>query len=127
LAQRAGEKVEHLVKPSPVQALAAIGAARSGREAAALEAALALYRDGELRPPLTELDLTTVHVFEDSIGGIEAVKRGIEALQAASVSIAWQPYGVTPADGPKAAAMTAQKVPTYLSVNEAVLTALETV
>jgi hypothetical protein len=125
LAQQAGETVEHLVKPSPVQALAAIGAASSGEEAAALEAALALHRDGTLHPPLSDMGTVTVHVFEDTVGGLEAVARGVEALQAEGVDAAWQPYGITPAEGPKAEAMMARGVPTYLSVNEATLAALE--
>jgi hypothetical protein len=125
LAQRAGETVEHLVKPSPIQALAAIGAAWSGEETTALEAALALHRDGDLRPPLSDMGTVTVHVFEDTVGGLEAVARGVEALQAAGVNVAWRPYGITPAEGPKTAAMAARGVQTYPSVNEAVLAALE--
>jgi len=127
LAQRAGERVEHLVKPSPVQALAAVGAAWSGQEAAALEAALALHRDGELRPPLAGLDAATIHVFEDSPGGIDAVKHAVELLQAAGLGIAWQPHAIAPAGGPKAKAMAARGVPTYLSINDAILAALETI
>jgi hypothetical protein len=125
LAQQAGEEVERLIKPSPIQALAAVGAAWSGQEAGALEAAMALYRDGELRPPLAYLGPITLHVFEDNTDGLEAVKRGVETLRAAAgVTVEWRFYGVTPADGPKAAAMAARDVPTYLSVNEAILDAL---
>jgi hypothetical protein len=126
LAERTGERADHLVKPSPVQALAAVGAAWSGQEAAALEAALALHRDGELRPPLVGLDAVTVHVFEDSPGGIDAVRHAVEALQAAGLDVAWQPHGITPAVGPKAKAMAARSVPTYRSINEAILEALQT-
>ncbi|MBN1978465.1 MAG: hypothetical protein JW918_13795 [Anaerolineae bacterium] len=127
LAERAGERVEHLVKPSPVQALAAIGAAQSGQETGALEAALALHQDSELGPPLANLDAVTVHVFEDSPGGIDAVKHAIELLRAAGLDIAWQPHGITPADGPKAEAMAARDVPIYPSINQAILDALETI
>jgi hypothetical protein len=127
LARRENERVEHLVKPSPVQALAAIGAAWSGQEANALEAALVLHRDGELRPPLANLDAATVHVCEDSPGGIDAVNHAVDALQAVGLDIAWQPHGITPAAGPKAEAMATRSVPTYRSINEAILEALETV
>ena len=127
LARRTGEDVERLIKPSPVQALAAIGAAWSGREAVALQAALALHRDGELCSPLAGLGPVTVHVFEDSTGGLEAVERGTEMLQAAGATVAWRPYGVAPTGGPKAAALAARDAPIYPSVNEAVLSALETV
>jgi hypothetical protein len=125
LAQRTGEKVEHLVKPSPVQALAAIGAAWSGAEVAALEAALALHRDGELDPPLADLEAVAIHVFEDSPGGIDAAKRAVELLQAAGLGVALQPHGITPAGGPKAAAMAARGVPTYTSVNAALQAVLK--
>jgi hypothetical protein len=125
LAQKAGQRGDHLVKPSPVQALAAIGAAWSGQEAAALEAALALHQDHDLLPPLADIEPTTVHIFEDSPGGIDAVKHAVELLQTAGLKIAWQPYGITPADGPKAEAMAARGVPTYTSVNAALQAALE--
>jgi len=124
LAQRVGEGVERLVKPSPVQALAAVGAAWSGREAAALEAALALQREGTLRPPLAGMGPVAVHVFEDAPTGLEAVERGVGMLRAAGLDVDWHPYGVVPADGPKARAMATRGVPTYLSVNEAVIAAL---
>jgi len=124
LAQQVGEEVERLVKPSPVQALAAIGAAWSGQEAAALKAALTLHRDGELCPPLADLGLVTIHVFEDTTGGLVAVEGAVEALQAANVIVTWQPYGIAPVDGPKAAAMAAQGVLIHPSVNEAILAAL---
>ena len=126
LAERAGERVEHLVKPSPVQALAAVGAAWSGHEAIALEAALILHRDGELQPPLVDLDAVIAHVFEDSPGGIDAVKQAVELLQAAGLDIIWQPHGIAPAEGPKAKAMVARDVPIYPSINEAIAIALET-
>jgi hypothetical protein len=126
LAQKANQRGDHLVKPSPVQALAAIGAAQSGQEATALEAALALHQDSKLGPPLTALGAATVHVFEDSPGGIDAVRHAVEALQAAGLDVAWKPHGITPADGPKAKAMVARSVPTYPSINEAIAIALET-
>ena len=124
LARRTGEETERLIKPSPVQALAAIGAARSGQEAASLEAALALHRDGELRPPLTGLGPAVVHVFDDIAGGLAAAEGAVETLRAAGADVAWQPYGIAPSDGPKAAAMAARGVPTYPSINEAVRAAL---
>ncbi len=129
LARQTGEPepLSRLVKPSPVQALAAVGAAgweREPREAAALEAALRLYRRGRLEPPLAGLGPSTVHVFEDSLGGLRAVERGVERLRAAGADVRWQPYGVAPPGGVKAAALAAQSLPVYASVNEAILTAL---
>ena len=127
LARRVGWKAEQLIKPSPVQALAAIGTALLGQEAPALEAALALHRDGELRPPLAVQGPVTVHVFEDIAGGLAAVERSVDALRAAGVTAEYRPYGIVAADGPKAAAMAARDVPTYRSVNEAILAALKTI
>lgn len=124
LARRAGEDVEALVKPSPVQALAAIGTAWSGHEAAALEAALALHRTGTLRPPLDAVGPAVVHVFEDSHGGLHAVARAVEALQAAGAPVDWRPYGVAAPEGPKAVALRARGVPVDPAVNEAIVTAL---
>ena len=124
LARQVGEDVERLVKPSPVQALAAIGAAWSGQEVSALEAALALHREGRLRPPLAGLGSTTVHVFEDCNGGLEAVARAVAVLQAEGLSVTWRPYGIAPAHSSKAAALSARGVAVYPSVNEAVLAVL---
>ena len=124
LARRAGEGVEQLVKPSPVQALAAVGAAWSGQEAAALEAAMALQRDGQLRSPLAGLGPTVVHVFEDVAAGLEAARRAVETLRAAELTVEGQSYGITPAGGPKADAMAARGIPIFSSVNQAVLAAL---
>jgi hypothetical protein len=128
LARRAGEELGSLelgslLKPFPVQALAAIGAAWSGQEKAALTAALALHRQGKLIPPLADLEPVTVHVFEDSPGGLQAVELGVEALRAAGLTISWQPYGIARAGSPKAATLAARGAPVYPSINEAVLDA----
>jgi len=119
LAQQHGEKAGRLVKPSPVQALAAIGAAYSGQEIAALEAAFALYSNGELRPPLANLGPTTVHVFEDTPTGLLAVQRAVMALQEAGLAIDWRAYGIASAEDAKAQAIAAQGMAVYPSINEA--------
>jgi len=124
LARRVGERVERLVKPSPVQALAAAGAACSGQEGHALEAAWALYRDDGLQPPLADLRRPVLHVFEDAASGLEAVGRAAAMLGAAGLAADWRPYGIAPVDGPKAAALTARNAPIYPSVNEAIMAAL---
>jgi hypothetical protein len=124
LARKTGEELQNLVKPSPVQALAAIGAAWSGQEVAALEAAFSLHRDNQLRLPLSDLKPTTVHVFEDTVGGIEATECAVKALNTAGVTIACRPYGIAPADNPKAETLATRGVPTYPSVNQAILDGL---
>ena len=123
LAAHCGGQVAQMVKPSPVQALAAIGAA-VGPEVAALEAAWEFHTTGNLCGPLADLGATTVHVFEDTVGGMGGVRGAVERLRAAGVDIRWQPYGITPATGAKAEAMAAQGIPTYRSVNDAVEVAL---
>ena len=124
LAARCGGQTAQMVKPSPVQALAAIGAAVSA-ETAALEAAWTFHKTGELREPLAGLGAATVHIFEDTVGGMGAVRSAVESLHAAGVDIRWQPYGITPATGAKAEAMAAQGIPTYRSVDAAVEVALQ--
>lgn len=126
LAARCDGETAKMVKPSPVQGLAAIGAAASGSESAALDAAWTFYQTGEVRGPLAGLSVTTVHVFEDTVGGMAAVRGAVAALRDAGVDIHWQPYGVTPATGAKAEAMAAQGIQTYRSVNDAADVALRT-
>jgi hypothetical protein len=124
LAGRVGADVATLVKPSPVQALAAIGAAASGMEALALDAAWELYSAHRLIPPLADLDALVVHVFEDSAGGLRAVRDAVAALKAAGVAADFRPYGITPATGAKAETMAGLGVTTYRSVNDALAAAL---
>jgi hypothetical protein len=126
LAAQSGEAVERLVKPSPVQALAAIGAAASGLEARSLRSALELHREGRLLPPLDHLSGATVHVFEDTVGGLAAVEQAIDALRSAGQSVEYEPYGVV-VDAPKVQAMAGQHVETYGSIDDALAVALDRV
>ncbi len=124
LAEQVGADVETLVKPSPVQALAAIGAAATGQEAASLQAAWSLHQNDILTFPLSDLGNTTVHVFEDSAGGLQAVSYAVERLNGAGTDVGYQFYGITPATGPKATMMNRMKAPTYPDVNAAIAVAL---
>ncbi len=119
LAERTGERSENLVKPSPVQALAAVGAAFSGQEAASLCAALALHLSGELSAPLSEVDGTVLHVFEDTPGGLQAVERTVHVLTFHGLRVSWKGYGIVPGTGAKAEAMRALGVPAFASINDA--------
>ena len=76
------------IKPAPLHALAAIGAAVSGDEKASLLGAYALVEEGRLQPPFSELvnETLNVTVFEDSASGVHAVKRGVEILRIAGVA-----------------------------------------
>jgi hypothetical protein len=107
LAEQTGRQPADYLKPSPVQALAAIGAAVSGTEQAALEAAVALVEHGHLRWPLAALQgcSTRIVVFEDSTGGIEAVRRAVEMLQAAGLSTSCEATGIA-SEPPKQAALS---------------------
>ncbi len=98
LADAHGRPVSDYIKPSPVQALAAIGAAASGAERAALESAAALFERGELTGPLAALAGTParVIVFEDSTGGIRATERAGEALRRAGLDVTVEGVGVSP-------------------------------
>jgi hypothetical protein len=124
LAERADGDVGRLVKPSPVQALAAIGVAVVGDEAPSLLAALALWQEGMLQSPLADLDRVTVHVFEDRTGGIVAVEQAATLLRNAGIDTDVRAYGIVALDGPKAAAMATYAIPQYTSVDEAVQAAL---
>jgi beta-phosphoglucomutase-like phosphatase (HAD superfamily) len=98
LADRYGRGAADYIKPSPVQGLAAIGAAASGSEADALNAAAALYEHGELTGPLAALreDTTQVVVFEDSVGGIRATQHAVERLDQAGLDAHLMAVGVSP-------------------------------
>jgi hypothetical protein len=98
LAQQVGRYVDDFIKPSPVQALAAIGTALSGGEAAALRAAYALVENGELIPPLDGLIGEGAHitVFEDSLSGIHAVRNAVALLREAGANIAFEAVGIAP-------------------------------
>ncbi|MBI5958872.1 MAG: hypothetical protein HY866_09070, partial [Chloroflexi bacterium] len=98
LAWRGGRSASDYVKPSPVQALAALGAALTGSETAALIAAAALFEQGQRIGPLADLDHqpTRVFVFEDSTGGIRAVRSAVELLRQTGLDITLQSVGVSP-------------------------------
>jgi hypothetical protein len=99
LAQRRGKSNgADYIKPSPVHALAAIGAAVSGQESQSLLAAIALIEDGTLIEPLNQLvnETLTVVVFEDSRGGIEANKSAVQLLKNVGVDVILIAVGVSP-------------------------------
>jgi hypothetical protein len=105
LAWSQGRAVAAYLKPSPVQALASIGAAASGSETRALEAAAALVEHGELTGPLMTLAdcLTRVIVFEDAAVGIRAARRAVELLQHAGLEVTLEGVGVSPQPDKRAA------------------------
>ncbi|MBN1121732.1 MAG: hypothetical protein JXJ17_11690 [Anaerolineae bacterium] len=121
LAKQNGQHYGEYIKPSPVQALAAIGAAISGQEAPAMVSALAFYEMGELTEPLSRLaeGSTRIVVFEDSTGGIRATQRAGEALRQAGLPVMVEGVGIATESSKKKALseMTSRVVE---SINEAV-------
>ena len=104
LAGQRGQGVAAYIKPSPVQALAAIGAAVSGDEVASLQAAAALIEDGILTAPLDSIRDGTTHVavFEDSTGGIHATKGAVAALRDVGFEVTLDAVGVSPDENKRA-------------------------
>ncbi len=98
LAWRNGRAAAEYIKPSPVQALTAIGAALSGSETDSLLAAAALYEQGTVTGPLARLrdGATRVVVFEDAAGGIRAVRDAVDYLVRAGLDVTVTGVGVSP-------------------------------
>jgi hypothetical protein len=119
LARREGLRPASLVKPSPVQALAAVGAALGGKESESLAAALALHRENTLLGPLSGTGALEIHVFEDAPTGIVAARNAVGELRGAGVAVELQVYGITPENGPKADTMVSLGVTVYSSVDRA--------
>ena len=89
------------IKPSPVQALAAIGAAFSRNELAGLNAAARLFEQHELIEPFSSLrnQPTQVVVFDDSMGGLHAARLAVERLITAGINgVKLEMVGVAPED-----------------------------
>lgn len=98
LAWRRGRAAADYLKPSPAQALTAIGAAATGSETESLHAAAALVERGEISGPLAGLrhSATRVIVFEDAAGGIRAAHGAASLLQRAGLDVSVVGIGVSP-------------------------------
>ena len=107
VALRVGRRGSELVKPSPVQAMAAIGAAHSGREFEAIKAALAVERDNHLRWPLTACAGQVVHVFDDSPSSLRAVTKAVAHLNQLGLGLTLTRHGIAPEGSPKQATLGA--------------------
>ncbi len=92
LAERHGIEAETLLKPSPVQAIAAILAGLIGQELPALETALSMVNNPAamkrlIAEPGQVLDLAklpiplNIHIFEDTLWGIEATRNAGNILR----------------------------------------------
>lgn len=127
LAENHAVEPETLLKPSPVQALAAIGAALSGEELGSLEDTYAFFKKsadgGRAELPDWAAAPLEVHVFEDSAGGIEAVQRAGDLLRDAGAEIRVHPYGIAQNEA-KIQALKGVGARIYATTDEAVGDAL---
>jgi hypothetical protein len=117
-AKQVGLSGKDLVKPSPVQSMAAIGAARAGLEMESLKAAFAVARGDHLRYPLSACAGETVHVFEDSPSSLRAAARGVGLLNRQGLNLRLVRHGVAPAGSPKRATLEKAADVVHEDVNE---------
>ncbi|HML24555.1 MAG TPA: hypothetical protein PKD09_23080 [Aggregatilinea sp.] len=105
LAAQNGRDVTAYVKPSPVQALAAIGAAVSGEESTSLHAAADFVERGLIGGPLDLLREGQTHVIvcEDAINGIRAARGAVDRLRAAGLDVTFEAVGISPHPDKRAA------------------------
>lgn len=98
LALHNGRNTAEYVKPSPVQALMAIGTAATGQESASGHAAVALAEQGKLTGPLATLQGRPVRIIvcEDATGGIRATHGAVDLLQRAGVDATFEAVGISP-------------------------------
>jgi len=118
LGQETGRAGGEFVKPSPIHALAAIAAAKSGLEVASLQAALAVEQSGRLQEPLIACAGETVHVFEDSAGGLRAATSAVEKLNRLGLNLRLGCHGIAQPGSPKRAALEKVTDMIYENVNE---------
>jgi hypothetical protein len=118
LGRRVGLSGRDLVKPSPVHAIAAMGAARTGLEVESLKAALAVVRGDHLRYPLTECKGEAIHVFEDSASSLRAVTEAVELLNRQGLNLTLTRHGIAPEGSPKQATLGAIADVVHKSVND---------
>ena len=99
LAEEMGEEADYLLKPSPVQGLAALRAALTGEELASLEWAYEMVRQDQnnLKSEITLdwlPDDIVLHVFEDSTAGIQSVINAVRILEKFGVRVRWHAWGI---------------------------------
>lgn len=123
-ARQIGRTAMDFVKPSPVQALAAIAAARTGRELDALEAALAIERGQALPPIYAACAGEHVHVFEDSASSLRAVRHAVERLNTYGLGLTLTRHGIAPPDSPKYEPLSREADAVHADVNIGLATML---
>lgn len=106
VAERHGLSAEDLVKPSPVQSLAAMGAAGTGLETDSVEAALRVAQGGPVTGPLVRVAGAEVHVFEDSASSLRSATRAVALLNDHGLGVTLTRHGIAPEGSPKVAALS---------------------
>jgi hypothetical protein len=113
--------LDELVKPSPVQALAAIAAAWLKDEVAALKWAVRFWQSTKSgrQTFLTELPAQLeIHVFEDSPTGVYAVRKAVEMLEQAGIKIQLKSWGIS-TNAEKIAALEQEGAKVFKDINQA--------
>jgi len=101
LAELCGRSPDEMVKPSPVQALAAIGTAVRRQALPALLAAESLVfgdrndRNADGSAYFRSLPALEIHVFEDAAGGVRAVCQAADLLIACGCPVTVHAWGIT--------------------------------
>jgi hypothetical protein len=114
LGEKRGYDPEFFLKPSPVQALAAIGAALTGNEWASLQAACDWHETGQLQGGLADLPHSfDLIIIEDTLGGIRSVRAAAEILRKTGFNVNVGAYGLTSGSAAKAAAFEQLGVPYF--------------
>jgi hypothetical protein len=119
-ARHVGLAGSQLVKPSPVHAMAALGAARTGLEVESVKAALAALRGDQLRYPLTACAGQAVHVFEDSPSSLRGVTQAVAHLNRLGLGLTLTRHGIAPAGSPKRAPLAEAADVVHADINAGV-------
>ena len=114
LAKQRGLDAATLLKPSPVQALAAIAAAFTGEEWTTVQAAADWQKTGRLNGVFSRLPRSfELIVVEDTMGGINSTLKAGQILQQAGMGITIQAFGLTSGSSSKAAAFKQAGIPFF--------------
>ncbi|MBI5839600.1 MAG: hypothetical protein HZB19_05805 [Chloroflexi bacterium] len=114
LAKERGLDAAALLKPSPVQALAATAAAFTGEEWPAIQAAADWQQTGQLNSVFSSLPRSfELMVVEDTMGGIRSTWGAGEVLQKAGLDVTVRAFGLTSGSESKAAAFDKAGVPHF--------------
>lgn len=114
LARQCGLDAATLLKPSPVQALAAIAAAYIGEEWMAIQAAADWQKTGRLNSVFSKLPGSfELIVVEDTMGGVISTLKAGEILQQAGMDMIIKALGFTSGSVTKAAAFKQAGIPFF--------------